>query len=249
VHAGFVTSYTGNTQMSQSAGSDGIVNFAVYENTSADWTAALGVSASAVFFDGMDLAAKFVFFYQVVNTNPTGPAEHSLSTLRVATNGGAYTSAGWLSDLVFVDAQGNVGGALNRFLGTDLPADKGDDVVDGVPTESGVGLADPAFATVVPAVDPNAAERDADAGPDGFASFAWNGKVTPNGFSSVVFLTSNTAFGGQYGRGEIQNGSAPSDGDIPTQAAPEPASMVVWGLGTALMALAVARMRRRRMIV
>jgi hypothetical protein len=274
LRAEFLASYTGNTQMSQSAGSDGIVNFALYENSSDDWTAALGLAGIATFFDAIDLDAKHIFFYQVVNTNPTGPADdHSLSTLRVTTNGVPYTSAGWLSNTVFVDDQGNVGSAANRFLGTDLPADKGDDVVDGVPTESGISLA--GFAALAAAMNPSAAERDADAGPDGFASFSWNAKIAPGGFSTVVFLTNNGAT--QYTHGEIQNGSAPSNGDVPAHVgaappggppggppsgppggprggppdapgdvAPEPASLVVWGLSAALMGLVVARMRRRR---
>ncbi len=256
LNAGFLTSNTGNSQLSDSASSDGIVNFAVYQNTggSGDWVTDLGLAGIALFLDGLDTSAQYVLFYQLVNTNPVGTADPSLTTLRVSTGGSAYTALGYLNNRVFTDSDGEKVGAIgNRFLGTEGP--KPDDVVDGTPSESGVALAALPFAFQGSARNPLTGERDAGLGPDSFASWLWPagslaGPVTPNGFSTVVFVTTNNAIL-SGGKSEIQDGAVPSDGDAPMQSAvqaelPEPASLIVWGLGVGLAGFVVVAQRRRK---
>ncbi|MBI1901913.1 MAG: hypothetical protein HYS13_12485 [Planctomycetia bacterium] len=246
--AGFVTAFTGNTQMSESANSDGIVNFAVYDNTDGgDWTTeipSLGAVSTITSGGAIDTTAKFVFFYQVVNTDPnTGGTDPDLATFKIASNGVAYSSAGFLSDKVFFDGTANVGPSGNLFLGTEGTPHKTDDVVDGAPSESGVAA--PTFATLAAAVNPEQVIGGL-GGVGGFATLQWGafgeGVIGTGAFSSVVFLTSNNPPVG-YGRGNIRDGDPASDGDIPVHA-PEPGSLLVWAGVLGIGAVLVLRRRK-----
>ena len=253
--AGWIAQLTGNTQMSESANSDGIVNFAVYRPDTSNWVSELGLGSVAISLlmgTPIDLDAEYVFFYQVVNTDPNpdpGEPDHPLHVLKLPNYAPtAITSMGFLSDTVFTDGA-PVGPAGNRFLGSEAPGDdKGDDVLDGVPSESGVtGVG---FASDPSAYDPIAATVDSG---NQMARFAWDqlyipgfgvygdGAIPTGGYSSVVFMTTDLPYMPDYGEGNLRNGDNPSDGDLP-RPNPEPASVLLF----AAAAPAAYWLRRRR---
>ena len=240
---GWIARLTGNTQMSESANSDGIVNFAVYKPSTNNWVTELGlgsVATSLMLSGTIDLDAAYVFFYQVVNTDPnpgSGGPDHDLHVLKLPNySPSAITSMGYLDDTVFTDGA-PVGGAGNRFLGSEAPGDdKGDDVLDGVPSESGVtGIG---FVTDTAALNPLTATIDSG---DNMAMFTWDqviipgfgmfgdGAIPTGSYSSVVFMTTDLDYEPGYQEGNLRNGDNPSDGDLP-QPNPEPGSIVLLGI-------------------
>ncbi len=253
--AGWLTHLTGNTQMSESANSDGIVNFAVYKPDTNNWVAELGlggVATSLLLGTPIDLDAAYVFFYQVVNTDPNpdiSEPDHALHVLKLPNYApGAITSMGFLSDTVFTDGA-PVGPAGNRFLGTEAPGDdKGDDPLDGAPSESGVSGV--GFASDPAAYDPITATANSG---NNMAMFTWDqlfipgfgvygdGAIPTGGYSSIVFMTTDIPYMPDYGEGNLRNGDNPSDGDLP-RPNPEPASLML----LAMAAPAAYWLRRRR---
>src|SRR5207248_406366 len=145
--AGFLSGFTGYSQMSDFATSDGIVNFAVYQNngTTQNWATDLSGGGNPTIVTPLlpgggipDTTAAYVYFYQVVNNNPV-PPDSNLSAFYVSLGVSTpYTSAGYLSATVFSDASGAVGPAGNQFLGPEPTGTVPDDVVNGVPSQSGV---------------------------------------------------------------------------------------------------------------
>lgn len=238
--AGFLSSFIGSTQMSDNGNSDGVVNFAVYANdgtSSGDWRVQLGlggdVGGKAQFIGVSDKTAAFVFFYQVVNTNPSGGADPALVQLKVANNGVPYSSTGFLASSatlavsegeVFQDVDGLVGPQGNEFIGSNGPF--ADDPIDGVPTQT-AALASPFNATLAGAIRPTTGTVDDLAGFAGF-SFATL-PLSSGGFSTILFLTSNMGPVG-YGVGNLRDGDPTSNGDIPVHA-PAPMSAVLFGIG------------------
>lgn len=233
--AGFLTAFTGNTQMSDYSNSDGIVNFAVYQNTTANWATALGLSPSTLSGGGaIDTAAQYVYFFQIVNTDPNANGiDPPLEVLKVASGQIPYGSAGFLSNTVFNDTSGSaVGPSGNRYLGSEgppsSPEDKGDNSSE---TGSFLNSTTP-FVSAASAYNPQQADVGG-AGAGNFADFVWgpvagSGEIPLGSFSSVVFLTSNMA--PSFGEGDLRDGSPLSDGPIPVQG-PEPASWVLSILG------------------
>jgi len=251
--ADFLPAFSGNSQMSDAVtsatqGVRGVVSFSVFANNSPDFVAAinqtLGLSssnklvASPVAGGGtIDLDAKYVYLYQVVNTAGTnGP---SIATLQVA-NPDAFTSAGYFFPKAFRDTTGAVGvfnrDVTNTGLGTDPTSD--DVGGNGTPSHSGelvtgaagqdtiTGFANPKKADLVDGSNP------------GFVTFTFSGSdlIGSQKTSTIVFLTSN--FAPQYLSGRIGDTANPttlSEGDIPTAVTPEPGSFVLCGLGVGLL--------------
>lgn len=257
VKAGWIASLTGNTQMSDNPNSDGIVNFAVYKPDTSDWVTELGLGAVAnsLLLSGyIDVDAAYVFFYQIVNTDPNvNPfdSDHALHVLKIpAYSPGALTSIGFLKDTVFTEAGSPVGPAGNRFLGSEAPGDdKGDDVVDGSPSEKGVtGVG---FTSDSAAYDPISGTMNSG---DNLARFTWDqviipgfgvwgdGAIPTGSYSSVVFMTTDLDYEPDYHKGNLRNGDPPSDGDLP-RPNPEPGSLILLGLG--LPAAAMLRKLRQ----
>lgn len=250
--AGFLTQYTGNTQMSGAGTSaSGVVDFAVYQNpTGHNWVADLGLSSAVTgqLSGGgvVDANANYVYFYEVVNTAPSGNG--MISIFNVGNAGIPFTSGGWLRGYVFSDASNNaVGPVGNAFLG---PAASGDDPFTNQPSNSGVSLGNPPFtnASVSP-VDPTGLASLGGASSMGTATFLWtilfgNALLGQNAYSPVLFYTSNSA--PVYAGGSISDPSGlnPSNGGIPGQA-PEPATLLMWSMG-AIGCLITARHRSRK---
>ncbi len=255
--AGWLTSLTGNTQMSDNPSSDGIVNFAVYKPDTNNWVTELGLSGvatSLLLSNYIDVDAAYVFFYQVVNTDPNavpGDPDHDLHVLKLPNySSSALTSIGYLADTVFTDGA-PVGPAGNRFLGSEAPGDdKGDDVVDGIPSESGVSGV--GFASDSSAYNPISGVMDSG---DSMARFTWDqviipgfgvfgdGAIPTGGYSSVVFMTTDLDYLPSYYKGNLRNGDPPSDGDLP-RPNPEPGSLILMALGVPA-AIAARRLRNR----
>ncbi len=233
--AGFLTSFTGYTQMSDAPTATEVVNFAVYQNLGGNWATQLGVTASP----GADLTAQYVYMYEVVNN---GGATSRIGFFNVNSYDGAYTSSGFLSGTVFSDGSA-VGPAANRYLGPNPGSMPPDDPVNNRPSVSGVSA--PTFVANGSAVNPSASNTGGASNSD-FATFGFLSGVTQtltSGlFSSVLFLTSDIP--PTYSEGQVLNfsNSQSSDGGIPT-AAPEPATLAMWGLGTLGFAF-VARRRK-----
>ena len=233
--AGFLSQYTGNTQMSGSGTSvGGVIDFAVYQNpTGHNWAADLGVT-SALSGSGIDTTANYVYFYEVVNTAPD-PGDGMIGHFNVGDGGTPFTSGGWLNGYVFNDAANKpVGPPSNPFLG---PAASGDDPFANQPSHSGVTLGSPPFTNdgVVPTNPTGVASLGGVAG-GGTATFLWtilfgNSLLGQNSYSPVLFFTSGSSPGYTDGSISGSSGLNPADGGIPGQA-PEPATMVMWGLGS-----------------
>jgi hypothetical protein len=250
--AGFLSQYTGNTQMSGAGTSaSGVIDFAVYQNPSGhNWAADLGLSSAVTgqLSGGgvVDTSANYVYFYEVVNTAPSGSG--MISIFNIGNAGIPFTSGGWLRGYVFSDASNNaVGPVGNAFLG---PAASGDDPFTGQPSNSGVSLGNPPFTnTDVSPTDPTGVASLGGASSMGTATFLWtilfgNALLGQNAYSPVLFYTSNSA--PVYAGGSISDPSGlnPSDGGIPGQA-PEPATLLIWSMG-AIGCLITARHRSRK---
>jgi len=251
--ADFLPAFSGNSQMSDAVTSStqgvrGVVSFSVFANNSPDFVTAINtalglsssnkVTASTVTGGGsIDLDAKYVYLYQVVNTaGITGP---SIQTLQVA-NPDAFTSAGYLNTKTFRDSTGAVGvfnsSVQNTGLGTDPTTD--DVGGNGTPSHAGEVLGPLAGQdTITTFSNPKKADL-AGGGNAGFITFTFSDSdvIGPHQTSTIVFLTSN--FAPQYLSGRIGDTANPttlSEGDIPTAVTPEPGSFVLCGLGVGLL--------------
>jgi hypothetical protein len=253
--AEFLSAFSGNTQMSDavtspSAGVRGVVSFSVFLNNSPDFVAAmnaaLGLSssnqltASTVAGGGtIDLDAKYVYLYQVVNTAPTGVGGPSIQTLEIANPSNAFTSAGYFFPKAFRD---NPDGAVGIFntqmtntgLGTDPTSD--DVAGDSTPSLSGETFVDAGGDdTITTFANPKEANLVTGGNPITF-TFSGDDLITPHRTSTIVFLTSNVAPGYAVGKiGDAAVTTTKSDGDIPSAVVPEPGSLVLCGLGVGLL--------------
>jgi len=254
--ADFLSAFSGNSQMSDAVTSStvgvrGVVSFSVFANNSPDFVAAINsalglsssnkVTASTVSGGGsIDLDAKYVYLYQVVNTaNANSPVGPSIQTLQVA-NPNAYTSAGYLNTKTFRDSTGAVGVFNSSVQNTGLGIDPTTDDVggNGTPSHAGETLGSMAGNdTITTFSNPKNADL-AGGGNPGFTTFTFSGSdvIGPHQTSTIVFLTSN--FAPQYLSGRIGDTAEPttlSEGDIPTAVTPEPGSFVLCGLGVGLL--------------
>lgn len=235
VQGGFLTQYTGNTQMSDSGASvGGVVDFAVYQNpTGQNWETDLGIS-SAVTGSGVDATAAYVYFYEVVNTAPNA-GNGLIAHFNVGNSGTPFTSGGWLKGYDFNDANNNaVGPPSNPFLG---PAASGNDPFSNQPSHSGVSLGSPPFTNNgLSPTNPMGVAALGGPGSGGTATFLWtildgNSLLGQNSYSPVLFFTSDMS--PVYANGSISDSSGlnPADPGVPSQEAPEPATLGIWALG------------------
>ena len=198
--AGWVAGFVGYSEIDVPPAADGLVNFGVWENVSGDWTTDTNLSGSTLSatestispFDGnttADTGAAFVYFYQLVNTNPSGGSNSALAALRIPFAPSQITGAGYLADTVFNDAGGNVGPSGNEFLngtgntgGSGVPDTPGDSVPsffsdgDGVTLVSGGGTA-----AVTPVLEALTESLE--------LNFRGLNLVTVGDFSTILFIT------------------------------------------------------------
>ncbi|PQO29798.1 hypothetical protein DTL21_27580 [Bremerella cremea] len=228
VEAGFLPGFSGNSVMGMpGASGDATVSFSVYETTDSDWTNDFGVpfQSAITALGGTSLVsdASYVFFYQVVNTNPNPSANDPLSNFRVS-SASEFNSFGTVNGFVFNDADGAVGPTTNPSLGSS--ASPIDMVLDGVPSESGV----------VPSGSGFAANGSAVGAPGITASYLSSvdelrftlPSVAPNAYTSILFATVSGNFTIPpvvYGKGMSLDGVA-TYGDIPTPT-PVPAGLAL----------------------
>lgn len=240
--AGFLSDFTGRTEfVVGNAASDGLVNFAVYENTDGDWTDDfvggsggsfdLAVIHLGGFSSAVDAAAKFVYFYQVVNTDPTSPDDPLDNLLVPFPPGGSslVTSAGRVTGFVFDDNGDDDGGAVgpsgNERLGDDMTGDDDATPGDATPGLSGVVLASPFFVAHASAKDATGAAALV----SNFLRFSWSSLETGE-FSSLVFITSGIE--PRYDTGVLKD-TGTTDGDIPAPV-PEPGTLALLFAGAPL---------------
>jgi hypothetical protein len=245
----FLPGFSGNTRMGGIPGqgaTEGIVNFAVFENTDGNFLDEAPFSSVAALplvigSPLIDVTAGFVYLFQVVNDDPVNP-EAALDAFRLPVSPGSnpqVTSAGFFLDTVFTDTVRDngstgsgipVGGPSNKFLGAQPANPNNDDPLDNVPSLSGVtgvGLA------AIPAVaggnpfDPSSVDLAT-------RQVRWAPGIMPVlGFSSVFFFTSNVGPAyrpGEIGTGDLNlSGSPRSNGDVPVPT-PEPGTLVLWSV-------------------
>jgi len=240
--AGFISEFTGNTQMTAPGNDKGVVSFAVYDNSKGDFLSSLGLSASAVSnltgSGAVDLNANYIYLYQVVNTAATNPVVDAFKVM----NPDAFTSAGYFTNRVFTDGAGAVS-ATNPGLGTNP---SGDDGLDGNPSNKNQTVS--GTQRLAASINPSATDLGNGGDGNGFVTFFFTppllggvGVIPAQKTSTIVILTSRYA--PQYAEGGIQDGTR-SDGDIPTAVTPEPGSLVLWGVGG--VGLFGLYLRRRR---
>ncbi len=273
--ADFVGGFTGHTLMANQPGSDAMVNLAVYRVTDADfrddpafalgdalgdWLGdALGGAslfnafAPGVGSGGLDLAAAYVYLFQVTNANVRPvQAEGAIRSLRVPWGGG-FTSWGVLRDMVFTDAAGHV--THSNSLGNCPEPTEADVAGDRSPSSPTFGSADdpgfahvPMFPTAERVKNANTVTHAGD-----FLTALWdptlgNGIPTASGpRSSGLVAATSRGNGMLYGAGGVQGiiGGVPqndSHGDIP-HPSPEPAALLLAGIS--LPGLLLVRRRRR----
>ena len=203
VQAGWVGSgyseFIDNTALpgvSDAPTADGTVSFAVWENTDGDWTNDFGAAfdTAVTGFGGVDSAANFVYFYQIVNTDLVSP-ESTLNRFFVDVDQqDNVTSFGRVSGFVFNDGSA-VGPTTNVELGAAV-SDPDREALNGLASrvETG-GAATAAFsqdASGVDAVSGSRATFELPAGTQHQAiRFSFADSILAPGFSTIVFLTAH----------------------------------------------------------
>jgi hypothetical protein len=247
--AGFESAFTGNSQTVfdedgvTRGTSDGLINFAVYKNqggATGNWITDLGLTGLVSATTTSDLPGtsgreEYVYFYQLVNTNPAGSVagDSGLHLLQIQSGPGDFLAGGYVSGSGFNSATPGLAGATGVTGPTSNPSigppttdgTVGNDPVNGTPGFSGGTLGGTGFLPVVGAVTPNSLRfvtGDIHGQELEFWQFSWDAGFPLGGYSTVVFLTSNSR--PQYLRGIVHDGST-TDGDIPSTT-PEPATFV-----------------------
>jgi len=212
----------------------GSVSFSVYQNNDggAGLATALGTTTSALTTAGVDLTAKYVYLYQVVNTGSA-----ALSFLQIDSKPSLYTSAGQIgtssSGSVFSDgtASTNVVGTTNGGVNY-LGSQKGTGIPFGMaPTTSETYTGQTAgFSTANGGVVSSGTRQS---NVNGYTQFLFEDSggdptLAANSYSYLLFLTSNNA--PTLGDGQLHDQNQ-SDGYLPMASAPEPTSMAMMGLG------------------
>jgi hypothetical protein len=250
--------FVGNTQFINpvllvNSGSDGVVNFGVYARSvgDADWTDDFGAAVDAAIGGGVDGTASFVYFYQVVNSDPIpvlGAPDDALVQLDVFTPPGTVTSAGDVAGFVFSDltaAGAGTGPAGNVRLGTaaDVTAPPDDVFGDASPSEAGPFLSAAApFVADGSALSPTSVTFLALQTQFDFA-------VPAGAYTSVLFFTSNfapTHFIADLSDGGSTSGDIPSPlGPLTTTPTPEPGTWAMT-IGALAIGLTAVFMNRRK---
>lgn len=260
--AGFLSDHTGHAVFGLGdPRGDGHVSFAVYENSGGDWISALGLSGEGTVQQLISSYpvigdAPYVYFYQIVNTDPlpagSGP-DRPLSGM-VVRGAGTATSVGYLKDMVFNDVgtsdanlhieQGPVNGT-NVSLGN--PVSTPDTQDDGAPSASGFQFAQNPFRPFVGgtgAKRPDSGQFDCTDLRFWFRNLSAHNlgdfSIAAGGHSSILFFTSNVAPTYQF---SILEDSADTQADLPSPA-PEPVPLA--GLAVVGVPLLVRWTRRMR---
>lgn len=257
-NAQFQPGFTGWTEFADAGSSaGGVVDFAVYKNdgnNGGDWTQQLGLTGALTGVvdsnngNTVDSTAQYVFFYEVVNTAPAA-GNGSIANFNVNSYTTPYTSGGWLTNYVFNDAAVT---NTHPYIGTQPTGTPPDNQQYYYPSVMGQSLdsATPFTNSGVTTTAPlTVSSLGGSGGGGGEATFQWlnfgpnNHLLTANHYSPVLFLTSNTT--PSYAPGSLSStgGSHPSDGNIPTQA-PEPATLLMWGVGAFGLTLMIRRRRK-----
>jgi hypothetical protein len=248
--AAFLSDFTGNTQFfNPSAQSDGVVNFAVYETGDSDWTDDFGAAIDAAIGElspplgpgtvgnGIDEDALYVYFYQIVNTNPNtlpaGVGDSALNQLELTLPAllSSVTSAGFITDYVFDDPtgvgpDGATGPAGNARLGTLADTTPGPDDVAGdhSPSEK-LSISSPGTPligfTFLASIEPDFVQET----PFDLLEIVFNpiNAIPTGSWSSVFFITSNLP--PIYWEAELEDGGD-THGDIPVPN-PEPGTFLM----------------------
>jgi hypothetical protein len=240
--AAFLSAYEGYSVFGEQCElCDSTVSFAVWENTGGDWlndlpspTDLIGTSTGA---------ERYVYLYQIVNTNPLGGEEQRLENFNITYgNQGAgvtpspFRSGGYLDQLQFTDLSREV-------TPLDVPNDGSPSALTSVKLST-----TQAFMTNPDAIAPVALSFDLMSAPavgGGLfpgALFQWaaNNQIEPGEISTVLYLTSNLEPTFRWAETESPGGSSAA-GDIPS-VVPLPTS--VWLFGASLVA--VISLARRR---
>jgi hypothetical protein len=253
--AAFLPAFTGHGEyINPNGGADGIVNFAVYENTDNSLDAA-DFGGDAGFFAALTggrtfgtsaalTSSRFIYLFQVANTNPSlpPPDELRIDKLLLGTDIALVTAAGTASGYVFNDNTAGSSGAVTttNALGTGISTDAG---VDGVPGQSGVVA--PSFTNV--GVTPVIAgfETGLSVEPGAITGFGFDfagAELAPGNYSTILYIASNST--PAYMPANLSNGANFSFGDTPLPT-PEPGSMALIALGLPLIGARCVRRFRR----
>jgi len=207
---------------------DGVINYAVYDNSANDFAAVTGFSGTATtqFGAGGLGAGRYIYLYQVVNNDPITP-EHELTGMHLMVDLASINSAGFLLDTVFRDASGNVGPVGNIRLGLENPIP---DVPLPAPNPTG-------FGTIAAAIETQSVTAN---NGDSLRFNFMPGTIPTDSFSSVLFVTSGRD--PTFGQGRLVDGDTTA-GFVPVPT-PEPGTLALLGLGLPLLGWGYTRRLR-----
>lgn len=241
---------------------DSVVNFATYANpTMSDWTSALGVTPIGVgqpspgMTSGIDTNAKWVFFYQIRNTNPLGDPNANLENFNVTKedqnglpiNVQPYNTAGYIDGWDIVPFN-NCGALAAPGQCLDTPNNWQPAIIENKTIANGNGgeEAETAFGTSLSGPSPISSVTVRANTPYTGALFEFgpllDDEIEPNEFTDVLVLTSNDQFAGIVWAETESPGGTGSAGDVagiknPVNV-PEPGTIIgllaVSGLGFGL---------------
>lgn len=257
--AGFASAFVGNSQGEVGLGEiyppntqpegDGLINFAVYINDAStptgNWVTDLGIEANGMFLNDLvgagpvDETAAYVYFYQLVNTNPDGIADDVLSEMQIERgqfDTGGYLTIGGVPVLFNEAVDGGTGPPANTAIGTATT-----DPIPGnnVPGFSGGVLDATPFVADASAVIPDDWNRLSS-----FYEFEFPGSaifgLDEDKYSTVVFMTSSLS--PTYLLGRMKDGQT-ADGDVPSNT-PEPGTFAMTAAALAIAAGAVVARKK-----
>jgi hypothetical protein len=195
------------TSGTQAAGAaDGTINFAVYKSTDGNWTNdfGFGFGSNIVATSGsVDASAQFVYAYQIVNNDLSG-TEGSLDRFLLSVHGTSVTSFGYVKCKTFNDSDSPllpVGPSTNAYLGAGPGGGPtSDPAADGAVTlgaASFLGSATTPFANHDNAIDLTSSALALTGHPEfgtgEVIDFGWSSAILPGQFSTILFVTSNSA--------------------------------------------------------
>jgi hypothetical protein len=254
--AAFLPAFTGHGEFfNPNDGADGVVNFAVLENTDGILNAA-DFGGNAAFFAALttgqsygNLAAltssRYIYLYQVANSdqgNTAPETELRIDRLLLGTSINLVTAGGTASGFVFNDNTAGSTGPVNtaNALGTGISPDAG---VNGVPGQSGVVA--PSFVVDASAVGAVFEPSGVSVRPGPITGFGFrfnDPELASGNYSTILFIASNST--PAYMPGNLSNGSDFSAGDTPLPT-PEPGTMALLALGLPVIGVRCIRRFRR----